>query len=88
MRRLTNWYTSDFTSYGKTLAEWTLDLQLEFKQQVGQSIQLKMLLTFSGQIQQTQWCLTLANWFKAQKQAARNTSIGHDIAISEKYFLK
>jgi len=41
MPRLMSWYTSDFTSYGKTLAEWTLDLQSELKQQVGQSIQLK-----------------------------------------------
>lgn len=64
MPRLMSWYTSDFTSYGKTLAEWTLDLQSELKQQVGQNIQLKdvsylrwtdttdtMVVTFSELVQ-------------------------------------
>ena len=59
-----SWYTSDFTSYGKTLAQWSLDLQSELKQQVGQNIQLKdvsylrwtdttdtMVVTFSELVQ-------------------------------------
>jgi len=39
--RLTAWYTPDFTSYGKTLAEWTPSLQSELKQLGGRDIQLK-----------------------------------------------
>lgn len=39
--RLTAWYTPDFTSYGKTLAEWTPALQTEIKQLGGRDIQLK-----------------------------------------------
>jgi murein L,D-transpeptidase YafK len=39
--KLTSWYTSDFTSYGKTLAEWTPALQSELKQLGGRDIQLK-----------------------------------------------
>jgi L,D-transpeptidase YnhG len=41
MARLTAWYTPDFTSYGKTLAEWTPALQTELKQLGGRDIQLK-----------------------------------------------
>jgi L,D-transpeptidase YnhG len=41
MARLTAWYTPDFTSYGKTLAEWTPTLQTELKQLGGRDIQLK-----------------------------------------------
>lgn len=41
MARLAAWYTSDFTSYGKTLAEWTPTLQAELKQLGGRDIQLK-----------------------------------------------
>lgn len=41
MPRLMGWYTSDFTSYGKTLAEWALDLQSERKQLAGHNIELK-----------------------------------------------
>lgn len=39
--KLTAWYTPDFTSYGKTLAEWTPALQTEIKQLGGRDIQLK-----------------------------------------------
>lgn len=41
MAKLTAWYTPDFTSYGKTLAEWTPSLQTELKQLGGRDIQLK-----------------------------------------------
>ncbi|MGH8832404.1 MAG: L,D-transpeptidase family protein [Polaromonas sp.] len=41
MARLTAWYTPDFTSYGKTLAEWTPALQTELRQLGGQGIQMK-----------------------------------------------
>jgi murein L,D-transpeptidase YafK len=41
MARLTAWYAPDFTSYGKTLAEWTPALQTEVKQLGGRDIQLK-----------------------------------------------
>ncbi|WP_411879022.1 L,D-transpeptidase family protein [Polaromonas sp. YR568] len=41
MARLTAWYAPDFTSYGKTLAEWTPALQTEIKQLGGRDIQLK-----------------------------------------------
>lgn len=39
--KLTAWYTPDFTSYGKTLVEWTPALQSELKQLGGRGIQLK-----------------------------------------------
>lgn len=39
--RLAAWYAPDFTSYGKTLAEWTPALQSELKQLGGRDIQLK-----------------------------------------------
>jgi L,D-transpeptidase YnhG len=39
--KLTAWYAPDFTSYGKTLAEWTPALQTELKQLGGRDIQLK-----------------------------------------------
>lgn len=39
--RLAAWYAPDFTSYGKTLAEWTPTLQSELKQLGGRDIQLK-----------------------------------------------
>ncbi|AYQ30105.1 MULTISPECIES: L,D-transpeptidase family protein [unclassified Polaromonas] len=41
MAKLTAWYAPDFTSYGKTLAEWTPALQTELKQLGGRDIQLK-----------------------------------------------
>ena len=41
LTRLMGWYTSDFTSYGKTLAEWTPALQTELKQLGGRGVQLK-----------------------------------------------
>lgn len=41
MTRLAAWYAPDFTSYGKTLAEWTPALQTELKQLGGRDIQLK-----------------------------------------------
>jgi L,D-transpeptidase YnhG len=41
MAKLTAWYATDFTSYGKTLAEWTPSLQTELKQLGGRDIQLK-----------------------------------------------
>jgi L,D-transpeptidase YnhG len=39
--KLTAWYSPDFASYGKTLAEWTPALQTEIKQLGGRDIQLK-----------------------------------------------
>jgi L,D-transpeptidase YnhG len=41
MERLTSWYAPDFTSFGKTLAEWKPGLQAELKQLRGRDIQLK-----------------------------------------------
>ena len=41
MTRLMAWYTPDFSSYGKTLAEYTPAVQLELKQLGGRSVQLK-----------------------------------------------
>ncbi len=41
MTRLMAWYTSDFNSYGKTLAEFAPAVQLELKQLGGRSVQLK-----------------------------------------------
>ena len=39
--RLSAWYAPDFTSYGKTLAEWTPALQTELKQLGGRGIEIK-----------------------------------------------
>ena len=39
--RLMSWYTADFTSYGKTLAEWKPALISEVKQLGGREVQLK-----------------------------------------------
>ena len=39
--KLMAWYTPDFTSYGKTLGEWTPLLQAEVKQQAGHGVELK-----------------------------------------------
>ena len=39
--RLMSWYTADFTSYGKTLAEWRPALTTEVKQLGGREVQLK-----------------------------------------------
>jgi len=41
MAKLKAWYAPDFTSYGKTMAEWTPALQAEVKQLGGRDIQLK-----------------------------------------------
>ena len=41
LAKLTAWYTPDFTSYGKTLTEWTLLMQAELKQLGGRDIQIK-----------------------------------------------
>lgn len=41
LARLTAWYTPDFTSYGKTLTEWTPLMQAELKQLGGRDIQIK-----------------------------------------------
>ena len=41
MERLTSWYAPDFTSFGKTMAEWKPDLQSELKQLRGREIQIK-----------------------------------------------
>jgi L,D-transpeptidase YnhG len=41
LAQLTPWYTPDFTSYGKSLAEWTPQVQIELKQQRGRGIQIK-----------------------------------------------
>ena len=39
--RLMSWYTTDFTSYGKTLAEWKPAMTTEVKQLAGREVQLK-----------------------------------------------
>ncbi len=39
--RLMSWYTPDFTSYGKTLAQWTPALQAEVKKLDGRNVELK-----------------------------------------------
>ncbi len=39
--RLLSWYTTDFTSYGKTLAEWKPAVQSEVRQLGGRGVQLK-----------------------------------------------
>lgn len=39
--RLSAWYAPDFTSYGKTLAEWKPALQTELKQLGGRGIEIK-----------------------------------------------
>lgn len=41
MAKLKSWYAPDFTSYGKTMAEWTPALQAELKQLGGRDIRLK-----------------------------------------------
>lgn len=41
MARLAAWYAPDFTSYGKTLAQWTPELQTELKRLGGRGIQIK-----------------------------------------------
>lgn len=41
LARLMTWYTSDFTSYGKKLADYTPAMQAEVKQLGGRSLQLK-----------------------------------------------
>ena len=41
MTRLSAWYAPDFTSYGKTLAEWKPALQTELRQLGGRDIQIK-----------------------------------------------
>lgn len=41
MDRLSSWYAPDFSSFGKTLAEWKPGLQAELKQLRGRDIQIK-----------------------------------------------
>ncbi|MGB4118519.1 MAG: L,D-transpeptidase family protein [Polaromonas sp.] len=41
MARLMSWYTPDFTSNGKTLAQWTPALQAEIKKLDGRNLELK-----------------------------------------------
>lgn len=41
INRVTSWYTPDFNTNGKTLAEWTPALRAEMKKQAGRGIQLK-----------------------------------------------
>lgn len=41
MNRLMAWYTPDFTSYGKTMTEWSPSLVAELKQVAGRGVQLK-----------------------------------------------
>ncbi|MFN5349590.1 MAG: L,D-transpeptidase family protein [Polaromonas sp.] len=41
MAKLLTWYSSDFSSYGKKLADYTLDIQAELKQLGGRNLQLK-----------------------------------------------
>ncbi len=43
MARLMNWYTPDFTSNGKTLAQWTPALQAEVKKLEGRAVEIKDL---------------------------------------------
>jgi len=43
MTRLMAWYTPDFTSNGKTLAQWTPTLQAELKKLDGRSVEVKDL---------------------------------------------
>ena len=43
MVQLSSWYTPDFTSYGKTLAQWQPTMQAEVKKLAGRSVQLKDL---------------------------------------------
>ena len=40
-QKLSSWYAADFTSYGKTLAQWSPGAQAELQQLRGRSIQLK-----------------------------------------------
>ena len=77
--RLLSWYTSDFTSYGKTLTEWTPMLQTELKQMAGRSVQLKdvsylrwtdstdtMVVTFGELIQGTKTGRTKRQYWTRQ----------------------
>ena len=41
MAQLSSWYTPDFTSYGKTLAQWQPAMQAEIKKLAGRAVQLK-----------------------------------------------
>ena len=41
MARLASWYTPDFNSNGKTLAQWTPALQVELKKLEGRKVELK-----------------------------------------------
>ncbi len=41
MTRLLTWYTPDFTSNGKSLAQWTPNVQAELKKLDGRSVELK-----------------------------------------------
>lgn len=41
LAQLSNWYAPDFTSYGKTLAQWQPTLQAEVRKLAGRSVQLK-----------------------------------------------
>jgi L,D-transpeptidase YnhG len=41
MAQIMTWYTPDFTSFGKTLAEWTPSLQGEIKRLGKRELQLK-----------------------------------------------
>ena len=43
MAQLSSWYTPDFTSYGKTLAQWQPTMQAEVKKLAGRPVQLKDL---------------------------------------------
>lgn len=43
MARLMNWYTPDFSSNGKTLAQWTPALQAEVKKLEGRAVEIKDL---------------------------------------------
>jgi murein L,D-transpeptidase YafK len=43
MARLMSWYTPDFTSNGKTLAQWTPALQAEVKKLEGRAVEIKDL---------------------------------------------
>lgn len=41
MARILAWYAPDFTSYGKTLADWTPAMQTEVKQLAGRKVEIK-----------------------------------------------
>ena len=79
MARVMAWYTNDFTSYGKTLTQWTPVLKTEIRQLSGRGIQLKdlsylrwtdsndtMVVTFGELIQGAKTGLTKRQYWTRQ----------------------